>query len=107
MGLAGREALKQPTWCRLQPDGWATLAARVSAGIPENLLFIAKPAPPAGDKGGKSGKGNAPKDAAASGVTRNTARTGSAPGTEAIARAGGPDVAVGSSPSLSGGRLPE
>lgn len=42
LGLAAREALKQPTWCLLHPDGWKVLAARASRARPEVLLFTRK-----------------------------------------------------------------
>ena len=39
MGLAAQEALKQPTWCRLPPESFATLVQRASPKFPENILF--------------------------------------------------------------------
>lgn len=42
MGLAAQEALKQPTWCRLQPEQYQLLAARAHATAPENVLFTYK-----------------------------------------------------------------
>lgn len=42
MGLAAQEALKQPTWCRLQPEQFPLLAARAHATAPENVLFTYK-----------------------------------------------------------------
>ena len=42
LGLAAREALKQPTWCLLHPDGWKVLAGRAARARPEVLLFTRK-----------------------------------------------------------------
>lgn len=42
IGVAGREALKQPTWCRLHSDGWKSLVSHIKKDAPENLLFVRK-----------------------------------------------------------------
>lgn len=42
MGLAAQEALKQPTWCRLQPEEFPLLTAHAHATAPENVLFTYK-----------------------------------------------------------------
>ena len=42
MGLAAQEALKQPTWCRLQLEQFPLLAARAHPTAPENVLFTYK-----------------------------------------------------------------
>ena len=39
MGLAAQEALKQPTWCKLFPESFATLVQRASPKFPELILF--------------------------------------------------------------------
>ena len=104
IGLAGREALKQPTWCRLQPDGFASLAGRVPRDRPENLLFLAKPA--AGGPGRGAGAGGRHRQhssaAAAAGVAG-----GAGPQPAVTDAAGGPSQQVSSrdqSPSIAGGR---
>ena len=109
IGLAGREALKQPTWCRLQPDGFASLAGRVPRDRPENLLFLAKSAAGGGGGGGE-GQGTAGRHrqhssaaaAAAAGVAG-----GAGPQPAVADSASGPSRQVSSrdqSPGAAGGR---
>lgn len=111
IGLAGREALKQPTWCRLQPDGFDTLAARVARGRPENLLFIAKAAPAAAGPGGSRG-GTGKGGGGGKGGGKGSGRKGSGgraggggPQAAAADSAGGPEGQLGPrdrSPGMSG-----
>ena len=38
--LPGQPPMKQPTWCRLQPDKFGAVAARVRSPHPENVLLV-------------------------------------------------------------------
>ena len=44
VALPGQPPIKQPTWCRLQPDKFGAVAARVRSPHPENVLLIYRPA---------------------------------------------------------------
>jgi hypothetical protein len=78
MGLAAQEALKQPTWCRLQPDMFDALVSHAHATYPENILFVAKDA---------GGRGNA--TAAATPAARTSSAPDAANATEAPRTTGG------------------
>ncbi|KAK9806068.1 hypothetical protein WJX72_000034 [[Myrmecia] bisecta] len=57
MGVAAQEALKQPTWCTLQPDKFESLVARTNPKYPENILFTYKSGP-----AGSAAAASAPQD---------------------------------------------
>mmetsp|Transcript_10132 Transcript_10132/g.30353 ORF Transcript_10132/g.30353 Transcript_10132/m.30353 type:complete len:836 (-) Transcript_10132:2926-5433(-) len=103
LGLAAREALKQPTWCLLHPDGWKTLAARAPKDKPEVLLFTRKRVQPLPAARAAAAAGAA--QSAATSTAQKAHLRGSSGGRQAGMTAGAPDN-EGSSAASRGGRSP-
>ncbi|KAK9834954.1 hypothetical protein WJX84_011882 [Apatococcus fuscideae] len=64
VGYKAKDAVKQPTWCRLEPDMFCLVTQRVGPKVPENILFVYK-APASGVQRMQIGEARGDSQAAA------------------------------------------